>query len=128
MTPLHRYLFFVIIMTLFGLIFNIGEIKGADKIQDNSFLIEEAYNQEDGVIQHIQTFQYLQKSKTWGYLFTQEWPVPGQTHQFSYTIPVNHLEDSVKETGIGDIAINYRYQLIFKEPIAMSPRLSLLLH
>ena len=25
-------------------------------IQDNSFLIEEAYNQEAGVVQHIQTF------------------------------------------------------------------------
>lgn len=28
------------------------------KIRDNSFLIEEAYNQESGVIQHIQTFLY----------------------------------------------------------------------
>ena len=28
-------------------------------IQDNSFLIEEAYNQEKGVIQHIQTYQLM---------------------------------------------------------------------
>ena len=27
-------------------------------IQDNSFLIEEAYNQERGVVQHIGTFQH----------------------------------------------------------------------
>ena len=40
----------------------------AKKIQDNSFLIEEAYNQEDGVVQHIQVFQYLKKSKDWQYL------------------------------------------------------------
>ena len=33
------------------------------KIQDNSFLLEEAYNQEDGVVQHIQMFQYFKKSK-----------------------------------------------------------------
>jgi hypothetical protein len=26
-------------------------------IQDNSFLVEEAYNQDAGVVQHIQTFQ-----------------------------------------------------------------------
>ena len=58
------------------------------KIQDNSFLLEEAYNQEDGVIQHIQMFQYLKKSKDWFYTFTQEWPVPKQAHQLSYTIPV----------------------------------------
>ena len=30
------------------------------KIQDNSFLLEEAYNQEDGVVQHIQTFQLME--------------------------------------------------------------------
>ena len=47
------------------------ESKETKKIQDNSFLIEEAYNQEPGVIQHIQTFQYM-KDGTWGYTFTQE--------------------------------------------------------
>lgn len=46
------------------------------KIQDNSFLIEEAYNQERGVVQHIQTFQIM-KDDSWIYTFTQEWPVPG---------------------------------------------------
>jgi hypothetical protein len=115
------------VLMLTALRLDTGFAEEAKKIMDNSFLIEEAYNQEDGVIQHIQTFQYLQKSKTWGYTFTQEWPVPAQTHQLSYTIPVNHLETPTNETNIGDIAINYRYQLIFKEPIAMSPRLSLIL-
>ncbi|MGA2507488.1 MAG: transporter, partial [Chitinispirillaceae bacterium] len=96
----------------------------AKKIQDNSFLVEEAYNQEDGVIQHIQTFQFM-KDKTWGYSFTQEWPVPKQAHQFSYTIPVNHPDPTL--SGLGDILLNYRYQLVFKESIALAPRLSLLL-
>jgi len=96
------------------------------KIQDNSFLIEEAYNQERGVVQHIQTYQYLHKAKTWLYTFTQEWPVPGQTHQLSYTIPVDHLNDG-GSTGIGDVALNYRYQLIMKEHLAVAPRFSVLL-
>jgi len=109
-----------------ALISNAGVTEGAGKIQDNSFLIEEAYNQEPGVIQHIQTFQYLEDSKTWGYTFTQEWPVPGLTHQFSYTIPINRTE-SPRKTGIGDIALNYRYQLVFKEAVALSPRFSLIL-
>ncbi len=99
-----------------------GEVK---KIQDNSFLIEEAYNQEPGVIQHIQTFQYM-KNATWGYSFVQEWPVPGRTHQLSYTIPVFHLDTDTdgKKTGIGDVMLNYRYQLIYKEKegIALAPR------
>lgn len=97
------------------------------KIQDNSFLIEEAYNQEPGVIQHIQTFQYLKESKSWGYTFTEEWPVTGQTHQLSCTIPVNYLHIPIEETGIGDVALNYRNQLIFEGPIALAPRFSLIL-
>lgn len=35
------------------------------KIEDNSFLIEEAYNQEYGVIQHINSFQYNLRNKQW---------------------------------------------------------------
>lgn len=99
----------------------------AKRIQDNSFLIEEAYNQEPGMIQHIQTFQYLKRSRTWGYTFTQEWPLLDQTHQLSYTIPVTHVSTPSDQTGIGDVALNYRYQLILKEAIALAPRFSLLL-
>lgn len=97
------------------------------RIQDNSFLVEEAYNQEPGVIQHIQTYQYLGKSKTWAYSFTEEWPAPGQTHQLSITVPVNHLNEPVRASRIGDVALNYRYQLLLKGPVALAPRLSLLL-
>jgi Putative MetA-pathway of phenol degradation len=95
------------------------------RIQDNSFLLEEAYNQEPGVIQHISTFT---RSRTgdWTYTFTQEWPVPGQTHQLSYTIPVQRVDPNA---GLGDVALNYRYQLIGsgETTLAMAPRLSVLL-
>ncbi|OFZ02734.1 MAG: hypothetical protein A2070_01020 [Bdellovibrionales bacterium GWC1_52_8] len=95
------------------------------RIEDNSFLLEEAYNQEPGVIQHIQAFQYM-KNKTWGYTFTEEWPVPGQTHQVSITVPVARPE--IPElTGIGDILLNYRYQLLADDRIAVAPRLSAVL-
>lgn len=96
------------------------------KIQDNSFLLEEAYNQEDGVIQHIQSYLYNTKTHDWLYSFTQEWPVPKQAHQLSYTIPVAHLHEA-DDTGVGDIALNYRYQLILNGPLAVSPRFSLIL-
>jgi len=93
-----------------------------ERIEDNSFLIEEAYNQDPGVIQHISAFQYM-KDKTWLYTFTDEWPVPGRNHQLSTTIPVLNND----ETGLGDIALNYRYQAVFKKRFAFSPRFSLLL-
>ena len=40
------------------------------KKQDNSFLVEEAYNQEAGVVQHIQNVMYNQRTKDWFYTFT----------------------------------------------------------
>jgi len=66
----------------------------------------------------------------WVYLFTQEWPVPGQKHQFSFTLPLASLETEhgpEKSTGLGDIALNYRYQLVGngEARLALAPRLSL---
>lgn len=104
----------------------IGAAEETAKIQDNSFLVEEAYNQEDGVIQHIQSYLYNRKKRDWLYSFTQEWPVPKQAHQLSYTIPVAHLQEG-DSTGLGDIAINYRYQWVLTGPFAMAPRFSLIL-
>ncbi len=96
-------------------------------IADNSFLIEEAYNQEPGVVQHISAWQRALRSAAWAFTFTQEWPVGTQTHQLSYTIPVQRTE-SPSTTGLGDAALNYRYQLRgAEEPVAIAPRLSLLL-
>jgi hypothetical protein len=98
-------------------------------IQDNSFLIEEAYNQEVGVVQHINTFQRFRRSRDWGYTFTQEWPVASQKHQFSYTVPITRLTDSPDgRSGIGDVALNYRYQLVGdgEAPLSISPRFSVI--
>lgn len=123
MSHFKYVLFSAVTATL--LMFNAAE--GANKIQDNSFLLEEAYNQEDGVIQHIFVYQYLKKTKTWGLTFTQEWPVPNQTHQLSYTIPYSRVDDPEWKTGLGDIALNYRYQLVFKDNLAIAPRFSIIL-
>jgi len=103
------------------------EADEAKNIQDNSFLLEEAYNQEDGVVQHIQSYQYIKKTRNWLYTFTQEWPVPKQAHQFSYTIPVARVTDGQSATGLGDVALNYRYQLLMTGPYALAPRFSLIL-
>src|SRR6185503_11688935 len=54
------------------------------KISDNSFLVEEAFNQEAGIFQNI--FNTVHAGGEWGTTFTQEWPVVSQTHQFSYTL------------------------------------------
>lgn len=98
-------------------------------IQDNSFLVEEAYNQERGIVQHIQIFE-REKGGAWSYAFTQEWPVPKETHQLSYTVPVARARgQSGWNAGLGDIALNYRYQLAGsgETRIAIAPRLTVLL-
>ena len=96
-------------------------------IADNSFLIEEAYNQEPGVVQHINTFALASGGKSWAYTFTQEWPLGSELYQFSYTIPVLHNEGL--GTGVGDVALNFRYQLLEGEDasVHLAPRLSVLL-
>lgn len=96
-------------------------------IQDNSFLIEEAYNQENGVVQHISTYTRSWQTGEWVYTFTQEFPVRGIKHQLSYTLPVMGLSKP-PGTGVGDVALNYRYQAIGsgETRVAFAPRATLL--
>jgi hypothetical protein len=95
-------------------------------VRDNSFLVEEAYNQEARVVQHISVLTLTRRSSDWEYGFTQEWPLGTQRHQLSVTVPLLNAADA---TGVGDVALNYRYQLAFNDETgnALAPRLSLIL-
>lgn len=103
-----------------------GDSQAAPPIRDNSFLVEEAYNQEARVVQHINVLALSRDPHAWEYAFTQEWPAGGQRHQLSVTVPLLHAADA---TGVGDVALNYRYQLAFDDVTgnAVAPRLSLIL-
>jgi hypothetical protein len=113
-------------------------------MKDNSFLIEEAYNQEKGVAQHIFTWfpQWNHSSDgdltEFAFNYVIELPVGGEKHQFSFTpLVFEQFSDDpdggpeVEEGGWGDTFINYRYQLAFDDPCsitpAISPRFSLIL-
>lgn len=97
-------------------------------IEDNSYFIEEAYNQENRVVQHISNFTYFRSPvRSLGYSFTQEWPVRGQRHQFSYTVPYTVQGDGLGQ-GLGDVMLNYRLQLTGHDAaVTMAPRVSLIL-
>src|SRR6266567_6649777 len=126
-----------LLIAMIGFIFTATYSHGAeerpiDVIEDNSFLIEEAYNQEPGVVQHIFTAAYTttRGRHGWSFTFTQEWPVFSLEHQLSYTIPSFHLIDGTDRVyGIGDILINYRYQALEEGDLkpAFAPRFSLIL-
>lgn len=105
----------------------IAQNRWAEAIEDNSMLIEEAYNQEEDVIQHISNILFMPGiNDTFAYIFTQEWPLGSVNHQISFTIPYISKTSGVE--GIGDKLINYRYQLFYKNDWAnVSPRLSLII-
>jgi hypothetical protein len=105
-------------------------------IADNSFLVEEAYNQEPGVVQHILTADYSVNKlngpddRVLELAFTQEWPLFSQTHQIGFTLPYLFVESGGSDVnGMGDVLLNYRWQAYYDEDTltAFAPRLSLVL-
>jgi hypothetical protein len=104
-------------------------------IEDNSFLIEEAYNQDAGVVQHIFTAQWGENRDEhphehgWNLNFTQEWPIFSERHQFSYSLPFTFIRSGgAHQDGIGDIFLNYRLQVLEESQRlpAFAPRFSLI--
>jgi hypothetical protein len=128
------------ILSLFAAAFSVSahenDLRPAKGIQDNSFFIEEAYNQEAGVVQHILNITHFVSrhagpdDKEWLPAFTQEWPLGSQEHQLSYTIPYSFMDSAGQSSdGIGDILINYRFQALTESSRtpAFAPRFSLVL-
>jgi len=94
-------------------------------ILDNSFLVEEAFNQDAGVFQNIFV---LQRSRDghWNGAFTQEWPVLSMRHQASFTLPFSFVDGT---SAVGDLALNYRLQVWEEGKVrpAFAPRLTVIM-
>ncbi|MCI0568493.1 MAG: transporter [Acidobacteria bacterium] len=105
------------------------EVEVESLIRDNSFLVEEAYNQEDHVVQEINNFIALGPERDWLYVFTQEWPLGGMKNQLSYTLSLTDPGNLGGDTGLGDSLVNYRYQVAGGGPerVAFAPRVSLVI-
>ena len=107
---------------------------GQPAIEDNSMLIEEAFNQEAGIIQHISNF--VLNDGNFAYSYTQEIPLADVKHQLSFGIsyaslkkPTNitDLTHSYITNGLGDLFVNYRPLLFGKDDWALViPRFSLI--
>lgn len=102
----------------------------APLIEDNSYFIEEAFNQGKGVVQFISTcyFSTIRQGDI-AYSFTHELPLKGVKHQFSYTLNYFMLPSLLPNGhGLGDVMVNYRYELAGKNNWALiTPRLSLII-
>jgi hypothetical protein len=108
-------------------------------IRDNSFLVEEAYNQEKGQVQHILNWTQawnrtrLSRTRDFALTYSMELPLGSQTHQFSFiTLFTSGFEKIIGEPatnqgGVGDSVLSYRYQLLADDDFLWcAPRLSLI--
>ncbi len=108
-------------------------------IRDNAFLVEEAFNQEPGVAQHIFNWVNLwgrapgAQTRDFAWTYTMELPLGSQKHQFSFTTQM--LEAFKKpasgaptsQGGVGDTFLNYRYQLLADDEFLWcAPRFTLI--
>jgi len=105
---------------------------GQPAFEDNSFLLEEAFNQPMGVIQHIVSYatNNIKKGNS-NFNFTQEIPLTDLTHQLSYSLNYSFLppQDGLKQkSGFGDVYISYRPSLMNeKQWMMLAPRITLIL-
>ena len=63
-----------------------GGAAAQEPIQDNSFLLQEAYNQPADVVQHVLTAERDPNGETL-FVFGQEWPLAGVRHQVAFAVP-----------------------------------------
>jgi hypothetical protein len=100
---------------------------GQPSIEDNSMFIEEAFNQEAGIIQHISNFVF--SGGEFIYNYTQEIPLADVKHQFSFGISYASLKkpqdmpaaqnQNFVTNGLGDLYLNYRPMLWGKNDWAL---------
>lgn len=96
-------------------------------IADNSFFIEEAYNQEPGVAQHVFAAAHFPAPRsTWNTTLTGEFPLHTQRHQGSWTLAFasSGAQDNLRPA---DLLLSYRLQLDDGAGgVAIAPRVSLI--
>jgi hypothetical protein len=109
-----------------ALLFTIPLTAFSAAIEDNSFLLEEAFNQEWGVYQFIQKYQTSERANGYEYSFENEIPLTDKTHQLSYEFAYARPE-TPGHGAIGDVTLNYRYQPYNKDGVLLAERFGLIL-
>ncbi len=116
-----------------------SEEGGPEHIRDNAFLVEEAFNQEKGEVQHIFNWIHLwdwpgaSKTRDFAATYTMELPLGGQKHQFSFTTQFLTAFEypsggpATQQADVGDTFLNYRYQLLDNDEFLWcAPRMTLI--
>lgn len=125
--------FIVVIQSLFAQMPDTGRKSyssfGPMELEDNSFLMEEAFNQGMGVIQNISTLTFDAADPVLKYSFTQEIPITDKGHQFSYSLYYTiKANERGSRSGFGDLVLSYRPLLLDEDNwMMMIPRFSFLI-
>ena len=87
-------------------------------IEANGFLVEEAYNQEAGVLQQIARAAGVHDG-SWRGVYSQEWPIFSERHQLELAVGV------AEHDGLAGLGAEYRYLAVGgkDEPFSLSPAL-----
>ncbi len=91
-------------------------------IEDNSFLLSEGYNQDPGVVQVIQGFQWAPSSQDWSHFAAIEVPIVTEKHQLTLQTSLLHAGTASTPVEFGDLMLNYQYWLISEGSVYLAPR------
>jgi hypothetical protein len=92
-------------------------------LKDNSFFVEEAFNQEPGKVQT--RFRFFRVEDDTELRIGQEWPLGSRRHQLSYTLPFRASEEE-ELFELTDVRLTYSLQAQEEGPgrPAFAPRLT----
>lgn len=96
---------------------------GQPAFEDNSFLLDEAINQERGVMQYVSNFYFDNlRGGNFLYRFTHEFPLWSPRHQLGYALLYylpNSSESINRGGGFGDVNVSYDFMASGKKAWAM---------
>jgi hypothetical protein len=86
-----------------------GKASWTEVLQDNSFLLNEAYNQDPDVVQHVLTAWRFPNASLWVLTFDDQWPLGSARHQMDVLVPYG-AQGAPDPHGFGDLQLGYQYQ------------------
>lgn len=95
-------------------------------IEDNSFYLEEGFNQDAGMVQFIQSYEMSTRVSQGLYDLTIEMPITDKVHQWSYGFEALNKGNEGRQ-DIGDSVLSYRYQSLNRDGYLMAERFGLIL-
>lgn len=94
-------------------------------LEGNSFLVEEAYNMDEGHLAQTVTMR-RDRGGDWMLVASQDWALGSERHQGGFALAYGRQQGPGSSAGAADAVLNYRYQVADgDEGFAFSPRISM---